>query len=83
MDHIPLLRSFFRRHQGSWQQNQRSDDPAFDLSTYFNDMPDPCTLSKRQGQIDRQAAGAIVSCGSWGLIWPYQYSFAIYLFREV
>ena len=31
------------------------------LNSYLMKMPDPCTISKRQGQIDRQGTGAIVS----------------------
>lgn len=46
-----------------YEDDPKLTDMEYDASnlSYFSKMPDLCTITKRQGQIDRQGAGAIVS----------------------
>ena len=55
-DHVPLLRSFFQEANDDHMVASESK-----VQQYFEKMPDPCSISNRRGEIDRQGAGAIVS----------------------
>jgi len=69
LDYAPLLRPFVHRNfpqlgipEGSSMyqlvpdvSKERNDDVGAQLTTYYKKMPSPCLLSKRVGDIDRQA----------------------------
>ena len=56
-DHLPLLRTFFQETNNDIRVTKESK-----MKHHFEKWPDPCSILKRQGQIDRQDAGVAVSC---------------------